>query len=57
MYTGTIKLKQSWLDQFEDANSADSKILSGNIVQAVSVQLNIATGLLPVGKNTGKLSI
>ena len=37
MYAGTIKLKQSWLDQFEDANSADSKILSGNIVQAVSV--------------------
>ena len=35
-YTGTIKLKQSWLDQFEDANSAESKILAGNIEQAVS---------------------
>ncbi|KAJ7331602.1 hypothetical protein OS493_019187 [Desmophyllum pertusum] len=33
-YTGTIKLKQSWLDQFEDANSAESKILTGNIEQA-----------------------
>lgn len=35
-YTGTIKLKQSWLDQFEDSNSAESKILTGNIEQAVS---------------------
>ncbi|XP_022808811.1 uncharacterized protein LOC111345783 isoform X2 [Stylophora pistillata] len=33
-YTGTLKLKQSWLDQFEDANSAESKILTGNIEQA-----------------------
>ncbi|XP_068696664.1 uro-adherence factor A-like isoform X2 [Montipora foliosa] len=33
-YTGTIKLKQSWLDQFEDGESAESKILSGNIEQA-----------------------
>ncbi|XP_078372522.1 uncharacterized protein LOC144656163 isoform X2 [Oculina patagonica] len=33
-YTGTIKLKQSWLDQFEDGNSAESKILTGNIEQA-----------------------
>lgn len=35
VYTGTIKMKQSWLDQFEDANSAESKILTGNIEQAV----------------------
>lgn len=34
-YTGTIKLKQSWLDQFEYGNSAESKILTGNIEQAV----------------------
>ena len=34
-YTGTIKLKQSWLDQFENGNTAESKILTGNIEQAV----------------------
>lgn len=34
-YTGTIKLKQSWLDQFENGDSAESKILTGNIEQAV----------------------
>jgi len=40
-YTGTVKLKQSWLDQFEDGNSAESKILTGNIEQAV--RLNVST--------------
>ena len=35
-YTGTIKLKQSWLDEFQDGESAESKILTGNIEQAVS---------------------
>ena len=38
-FTGTIKLKQSWVDQLEDRNSAESQILTGNIQQAVRREL------------------